>query len=127
MNPNPSTGDDPVTRRWGQITVTTRHVITPAGVYDLVGTRWSAEQQWETSRVRPTWALLAGVLTWWTVIGIAFFYVSRTEQWGQVSVTMSAPNGGWWTDTMQINTPQQRTALMNDVTSLDNWSLGTAS
>lgn len=121
--PNVPTNADPVTRRWGQITVTTRRVITPAGVYDLAGTRWSAEQQWSTSRDRPTWAFLAGVLTWWTVFGIAFFYVHRTEQWGQVSVTMSAPNGGWWTETVQINSPQQRTAMMNDVMGLDNWSL----
>lgn len=120
--PDP-TDADPVTRRWGQITVTSRVVITPVGVYDLAGTRWSADEHWQTSRRRPTWALVAGLLTWWTVFGIAFFYVVREEHWGQVSVTMQAPNGGWWTDTMHVNSPQHRASLMSDVMALDNWSI----
>lgn len=108
---------------WGQMTVTSEHVITPVGTFDLIGTRWSANEAWQSQRVRPGWALVAGLLTFWTVVGIAFFYVSKVVQCGQVTITMEAPDGSWWRETLPANDPLLRSQLTRDVMVLDNWSI----
>lgn len=106
-----------------QMTVTNDHVQTPIGVYDLVGTRWRWESQWGSNHVPPVWALVMGVLTFWSVIGIAFFFVTRTETWGRVTVTMTTPDGAWWSETVQVDTPTDRLRLEQTVMLLDNWSV----
>lgn len=108
-----------------QMTVTDRHVHTPVGVYDVIGTRWTWESSWGSNRVQPVWSLVMGLLTFWTVIGIAFFFVSRTEHWGRVTVTMTAPTGAWWSETVQVNAPAERARLEQTLMLLDNWSIST--
>jgi len=106
-----------------QMTVTDHHVHTPIGVYDLVGTRWRWESTWGADRVQPVWALVMGLLTFWTVIGIAFFFVSRTDPWGRVTVTLTTPDGAWWSETVQVNAPAERLRLEQTLMLLDNWSV----
>ena len=114
---------EPVRLQLAQMTVTDRHVRTPIGVYDLVGTRWRWESSWGVNRVQPVWSLVMGVLTFWSVIGIAFFFVYRTEHWGRVTVTMTSPTGAWWTETVQVNAPGERAHLEQTLMLLDNWSI----
>ncbi len=114
---------EPVRLQLSQMTVTDRHVRTPIGVYDLVGTRWRWESSWGVNRVQPVWSLVMGVLTFWSVIGIAFFFVYRTEHWGRVTVTMTSPTGAWWTETVPVNAPGERAHLAQTLMLLDNWSI----
>ncbi len=110
-------------RTWGQIAVTADHVSTPVGTFPMIGTRWTAEEAWESWRDRPAWALVLGMLTFWTVVGAAFFFVTNTRHWGQVTITMHAANGAWWRETLQVDVPAERARLIQDVMLLDNWSL----
>ena len=114
---------DQVVHQWGEMTVTSQHVHTPTGVYELVGTRWSCEEQWQTFSKRPAWAMVLGLFTFWTVIGALFFFVTTTEHKGSVAITMQSPTGAWWKTTVQANQPQERQQLRNDVMWLDNWSV----
>lgn|GEM_PF-1555202 len=106
-----------------QMTVTDHHVQTPIGVYDLVGTRWRWESSWGADRVQPVWALVMGVLTFWSVVGIAFFFMSRSVPWGRVTVTMTTPDGAWWSETVQVNATADRLRLEQTLMVLDNWSV----
>jgi hypothetical protein len=106
-----------------QMRVTDHHVQTPIGVYDLAGTRWRWESSWGADRVQPTWSFVMGLLTFWTVIGIAFFFVLRADPWGRVTVTMTTPDGAWWSETVQVNATADRVRLEQSLMLLDNWSI----
>ena len=118
--------DQTVMLHLNQMTVTNTQVHSPVGTFDVVGTRWRWESTWGIDQQQPAWALIAGILTFWTVIGIAFFFVSRSVYWARVTVTMTAATGAWWSETVSCTTPEDRSRLEQYLMHLDNWSLTAA-
>lgn len=108
--------------QWGAITVWPHHVTTPYGTYPMTDTRWSATQSWELQRGTPWWAMILGFATAFTVIGIAFFFVRTTRQWGVVTIDMQSSTGGWWSQTLRVDAPIERNRIINDVALLDRWA-----
>ena len=120
------TNDETVLLQLNQMTVTDTHVHSPVGTFDFAGTQWRWDSTCATDHRQPVWALILGVLTFWTVLGIAFFFVSRSVYRARVVVTMSTPNGAWWSETLLFTTPEERADLEQYLMCLDNWSLTSA-
>ncbi len=77
----------------GDISCTSKSVITPSSNHPIKDVVWSFEDMSVTSNVIPTWAIIFTILTvWFFLLGLLFLLAKETRTNGFVQVTVQGAN-----------------------------------
>jgi hypothetical protein len=95
-----------VIRQIGDITVTSTTVSTPAGATPLVGSQWTAVDQWVTERRTPQWAKIVAIAGICFTALLSLLLLLVKEEIYRCSVSVSVMGDKFfYTTRMEFTTP----------------------
>ncbi len=88
--PTPA-GTEPFLVTLGEIGVTDRWVVTPAGSFPLQGSQWIQSNNVQTTENIPTWAIVMMIIFFlFCFLGLLFLLVKERKTSGYVQVSVQA-------------------------------------
>ena len=100
-----SSGAEPMLVTIGDIGVTERWVITPAGSYPLKGSQWIQSNNVQSTESIPTWAIVMMVIFFlFCLLGLLFLLVKERKTTGYVQVSVQA-DGAYYATQVPVSSP----------------------
>lgn len=75
----------------GDVVISDHWLVSPSGTVPVAEVQWSTQHLWQSHRRIPPPAIVAAVLTFWTLIGLLFLLAREERTSGSVQVTVSGP------------------------------------